>query len=90
MRALYLRPNLYKPTTATLPIQRHEQLADITLRHSVPIIEDEAYGGLPTAVPPPLIEYAPKLTSYTSGLPNWLGAGVRTAHVLSPTLTTHQ
>lgn len=88
--ALYLCPNLHNPTTATLPIRRREQLADIALRHSVPIIEDDAYGMLPTAVPPPLIEFAPELTYYISGLSKWLGAGVRTAHVLAPTSATHQ
>ncbi|WP_066259158.1 PLP-dependent aminotransferase family protein [Hydrogenophaga flava] len=88
--ALYLCPNLHNPTTATLPIRRREQLADIALRHSVPIIEDDAYGMLPTAVPPPLIEFAPELTYYISGLSKWLGAGVRTAHVLTPTSATHQ
>ena len=88
--ALYLCSNLHNPTTATLPIRRREQLADIALRHSVPIIEDDAYGMLPTAVPPPLIEYAPELTYYISGLSKWLGAGVRTAHVFAPTTATHQ
>lgn len=88
--ALYLCPNLHNPTTSTLPIRRREQLADIALRHSVPIIEDDAYGMLPTAAPPPLIEFAPELTYHISGLSKWLGAGVRTAHVLAPTSATHQ
>ncbi len=88
--ALYLCPNLHNPTTATLPIRRREQLADIALRHSIPVIEDDAYGMLPTAAPPPLIELAPELTYYITGLSKWLGAGVRTAHVLAPTLATHQ
>lgn len=88
--ALYLCPNLHNPTTASLPIRRREQLADIALRHSVPIIEDDAYGMLPTAAPPPLIEFAPELTYYITGLSKWFGAGVRTAHVLAPTVATHQ
>lgn len=88
--ALYLCPNLHNPTTATLPIARRERLADIALRYNVPIIEDDAYGMLPAAIPPPLVEYAPEITYYVSGLSKWLGAGVRTAHVLAPTVATCQ
>ena len=88
--ALYLCPNLHNPTTATLTIRRREQLADIALRYSVAIIEDDAYGMLPQAVPPPLAELAPQLTYYVSGMSKWLGAGLRTAYVLSPTAAAHQ
>lgn len=83
--ALYLCPNLHNPTTATLPMRRREQLADIALRYSVPIIEDDAYGMLPAATPPALADYAGALTYYISGLSKWLGAGVRVAYVLAPT-----
>lgn len=88
--ALYLCPNLHNPTTASLPIRRREQIADIALRYSVPIIEDDAYGMLPPAVPPPLAELAPELTYFVTGLSKWLGAGLRTAYLLSPTGAAHQ
>jgi DNA-binding transcriptional MocR family regulator len=88
--ALYLCPNLHNPTTATLPIQRREQIADIALRYSVPIIEDDAYGMLPAATPPALADFAGAVTYYVSGLSKWLGAGVRVAYVLSPTVAAHQ
>jgi DNA-binding transcriptional MocR family regulator len=88
--ALYLCPNLHNPTTATLPIRRRERIADIALRYSVPIIEDDAYGMLPAAIPPPLAELAPGLTYYLSGLSKWLGAGLRTAYVVSPNAAAHQ
>ena len=88
--ALYLCPNLHNPTTATLSLRRRERLADIALRYSVPVIEDDAYGMLPAATPPPLAEFAPELTYYISGFSKWLGAGLRTAQVLAPTLATAQ
>lgn len=88
--ALYVCPNLHNPTTATLPIARRERLADIALRYNIPIIEDDAYGMLPAAIPPPLVEYAPEITYYVSGLSKWLGAGVRTAHVFAPSVSTCQ
>lgn len=88
--ALYLCPNLHNPTTATLPIRRREEIADIALRYSIPIVEDDAYGMLPPAVPPPLAELAPELTYYISGMSKWLGAGLRTAYVAAPTIAALQ
>lgn len=88
--AIYLCPNLHNPMTATLPIARREQIADIALRYSIPIIEDDAYGMLPAAIPPPLADFAPELTYYVSGMSKWLGAGVRTAYVLAPNLSLSQ
>jgi DNA-binding transcriptional MocR family regulator len=88
--ALYLCPNLHNPTTATLPMRRRERLADIALRYSIPIIEDDAYGMLPAATPPSLAEFAPELAYYVSGFSKWLGAGLRTAQVLAPSVATAQ
>lgn len=88
--ALYLCPNLHNPTTATLPMARREQIADIALRYSIPIIEDDAYGMLPAATPPALADFAPGLTYYISGMSKWLGAGLRTAYVLAPSTAAHQ
>jgi DNA-binding transcriptional MocR family regulator len=88
--ALYLCPNLHNPMVATLPLKRRERIADIALRYSVPVIEDDAYGMLPAAVPPPLAEYAPGLVYYVSGLSKWLGAGMRTAYVVAPSVVLQQ
>ncbi len=82
--ALYLCPNIHNPTTSTLSLGRREQLADIASHHSIPIIEDDAYGMLAPAVPPPLADFAPGLTYYVSGTSKWLGAGLRNAFVLAP------
>ncbi|WPB55601.1 PLP-dependent aminotransferase family protein [Xylophilus sp. GOD-11R] len=88
--ALYLCPNLHNPMCATLPMARRERIADIALRFNVPIIEDDAYGMLPAAIPPALADFAPELTYYVSGMSKWLGAGVRTAYVLAPSATACQ
>jgi len=88
--AIYLCPNIHNPMTATLPIARRERIADIALRYSVPIVEDDAYGMLPAAIPPSLADFAPELTYYVSGMSKWLGAGVRTAYVLAPSVTACQ
>ena len=46
-KALYCNPTLQNPTTATMSRARREALADVALRYSVPIIEDDAYAMLP-------------------------------------------
>ena len=88
--ALHVCPNLQNPTTATLSIRRREQIADIAMRYNINIIEDDAYGMLPHAVPPPIAEFAAGLTYYVTGMSKWLGAGLRTAYVVSPTAAAKQ
>jgi len=83
-KALYCNPTLLNPTTTTVSRVRREALADIALRYSVPIIEDDAYAMLPREVPAPLALLAPELTYYITGLSKCLGAGLRTAYVCAP------
>jgi DNA-binding transcriptional MocR family regulator len=83
-RALYLNPTLLNPTTLTVTRARREALADVALRFSVPIIEDDAYAMLPRSVPSPMALLAPDLTYYLTGFSKCLGAGLRTAYVRCP------
>ncbi|MBP6225224.1 MAG: PLP-dependent aminotransferase family protein [Rhizobacter sp.] len=83
-KALYCNPTMLNPTTLTVSRSRREALADIALRFSIPIIEDDAYGMLPRVPVRPLALLAPDLTYYISGLSKCLGAGLRTAYVCSP------
>jgi DNA-binding transcriptional MocR family regulator len=83
-KALYCNPTLLNPTTATVSRARREALADIALRYSIPIIEDDAYGMLPRQTPQSLSALAPGLTYYVTGLSKCLGAGLRTAYVHAP------
>ncbi len=84
-KALYCNPTMLNPTTGTMSRARREALADIALRFSIPIIEDDAYSMLPREVPPPLALLAPELTYYITGFSKCLGAGLRTAFVVAPT-----
>lgn len=83
-RALYLNPTLLNPTTLTVSRARREALADVALRFSVPIIEDDAYAMLPRSMPSPMALLAPELTYYVTGFSKCLGAGLRTAYVRCP------
>lgn len=89
-KALYCNPTLNNPTTATISRARREALADIALRYSIPIIEDDAYGMLPRQLPPALCTLAPDLTYYITGFSKTLGAGLRNAYVRSPSARQSQ
>lgn len=83
-KALVLNPTLANPTTLTTSRARREALADIALAHSVPIVEDDPYAMLRRHGVAPIATLAPELTTYVTGLSKCLGAGLRTAYVLSP------
>ncbi|PLZ04080.1 GntR family transcriptional regulator [Burkholderia sp. WAC0059] len=83
--AFYCNPTIQNPSTLTLPGRRREALADVALRYSVPIIEDDAYGMLPRETPPTLASLAPELTYYVTGLSKSFGAGLRIAYLRAPT-----
>jgi DNA-binding transcriptional MocR family regulator len=83
-KALYTNPTLLNPTTVTMSRARREAVADVALRYSVPIIEDDAYAMLPRQTPAPLATLAPDLTYYITGFSKCLGAGLRSAYVCAP------
>ena len=89
-RALYCNPTLLNPTTATLSRARREALADVALRYSVPIIEDDAYAMLPRQGLAPVATFAPELTYYITGFSKCLGAGLRSAYVCAPSARAAQ
>ncbi len=83
-KAVYCNPTLLNPTTTTMSLARREALADVALRYSVPIIEDDAYAMLPRRKIPPVATFAPELTYYITGFSKCLGAGLRSAYVCAP------
>lgn len=83
--ALYCNPTIQNPSTRTMPQARREQLAEVAIRYSVPIIEDDAYGMLPLRAPQTFAALAPELTYYVTGLSKCLGAGLRIAFLHAPT-----
>ncbi len=83
-KALYCNPTLLNPTTATMSLARRQQIVEIARRHAVPIIEDDAYGFLPSDSPPPLAALAPELTFYVTGFSKHLGAGLRIGYLCTP------
>ncbi|GAA6144642.1 PLP-dependent aminotransferase family protein [Thalassolituus maritimus] len=82
--ALYLNPTIQNPTTVTMSRSRREVLADVALRYSIPIIEDDAYTMLADNPPPAFASLAPELTYYITGTSKCFGPGVRSAFLHTP------
>ncbi|GGB85541.1 GntR family transcriptional regulator [Marinobacterium zhoushanense] len=81
---LYLNPTIHNPTTTTIPQGRREALADVALRYSIPIIEDDAYTLLSEEPVTPIADLAPELTYYIMGTAKCFGPGLRSAFVHAP------
>ena len=84
IQALYVNPTIQNPTTLTMNQRRREAIADLALRYSLPVIEDDAYGWVPERSSQPIAELAPELTYYVNGLSKCFGAGCRTAYLYAP------
>jgi DNA-binding transcriptional MocR family regulator len=83
-KLLYLNPTLQNPTTITISPRRRQAIAEIARRWRLAIIEDDAYGFIPTDAPAPIASIAPELTWYVAALAKCLGAGLRAAYVVAP------
>ena len=83
-KAIYLNPTLQNPTTITIPERRRAAICSIARRHNVPIVEDDAYGFIPTHGPAPLAAVAPDICWHIAGLAKCIGAGLRLAYVVAP------
>lgn len=77
-KALYLNPTVQNPTTLTVPRDRRMEIAEVLLRHRLPLIEDDAYGFIPAAAPVPFATLAPDLTAHRRfGKMPWRGPAPR-------------
>jgi DNA-binding transcriptional MocR family regulator len=83
-KVLYLIPSADNPTTATLPLERRQQLAEIAGEHGVAVIEDDAYGLLQQADLPPLARLLPERTWHVATLSKCATPALRTALVAAP------
>lgn len=83
-KAIYLNPTLQNPTTITIPERRRAAICAIARRDNIPIVEDDAYGFIPTHGPAPLAAMAPDICWHIAGLAKCIGAGLRLAYVVAP------
>ncbi|MGV8953188.1 MAG: PLP-dependent aminotransferase family protein [Cypionkella sp.] len=83
-KALYLNPTLQNPLTLTSSDRRRNEICAVARRFGVTIIEDDAYGFIPTHGPAPLAAIAPDICWHIGGLSKCIGAGLRIAYVVVP------
>lgn len=82
--ALYLCPTLQTPTGHTLGADRRRAIAEVARRHDLLIIEDDVFGLLHPAPPPPIATHAPERTIYLTSVSKCLAPGLRVGFVRAP------
>ncbi|MCW1804636.1 PLP-dependent aminotransferase family protein [Brachybacterium squillarum] len=80
-RMVYLIPSFQNPTGRTMPLERRRAVAEVLLRHEVPLIEDDPYGELSfTGVVMPPIASLPGMAERTlllNSMSKLMSPGVR-------------
>jgi DNA-binding transcriptional MocR family regulator len=82
-KAVYLTPTLHNPTTATLPPQRREAIADIIRANKTILIEDDAYGWLAPHASP-IANLIPERTYLAVGLSKCIAPALRVSYLVAP------
>jgi DNA-binding transcriptional MocR family regulator len=83
-KALYCVPTIHNPTTVTMPLERRRAIAEVARRHDLRILEDDAYGLLPSVPLPAVAALAPELSFYVSTVSKVLSPALRVAYLVVP------
>jgi len=83
-RVLYSMPTLHNPTTSIQPESRRRELADVARAYDVSLVEDDTYGFLPSASPPPLSSFAPERSYYVTSASKSIAPGLRIGFLRAP------
>jgi DNA-binding transcriptional MocR family regulator len=82
-KAVYLIATIHNPTTATMPLSRRQEVAEILRRNDVLLLEDDAYGALePHAVP--LASLIPERAYFAASLSKCIAPGLRVSFLMTP------
>jgi len=83
-RLLCCTPTFQNPTAATMSLARRETVVGIARAAGVTIIEDDAYGLLPTAPLPALAALWPEGVFHVATTAKTLSPGLRLAYIVAP------
>ncbi|MBM3539733.1 MAG: PLP-dependent aminotransferase family protein, partial [Alphaproteobacteria bacterium] len=83
-KALYCTPTLQNPTTALMPAERREAIAEICRRYGVVVVEDDIYGFLCSDSPPPVSSFAPDNSIFVTSFSKCVAPGLRIGYVKAP------
>lgn len=84
VRALYLMPAGLNPTTGVMGPERRRAICEVAERHSVLIIENDAWGPIQPDRTPPIAALAPERTFYFTGFSKCIMPGLRTGYLVAP------
>ena len=77
-------PTIQNPTTATMPPARRRAVAEVAQRHGLAIVEDDAYGLLPSSPLPALTSLAPGIGTYVATVSKVISPALRMAYLVAP------
>lgn len=83
-KALYCVPTIHNPTTTTMPLGRRQAIAEVARRHGQHIVEDDAYGLLPSRPLPAIASLAPEVTFHIATVSKVLSPALRAAYLMAP------
>jgi DNA-binding transcriptional MocR family regulator len=83
-RVVYIVPTLHNPTTTVMSAARRAEIAEVTRRLDLAIIEDDVNGQLLPDAPPPLSRFAPERSYCIESMSKFLAPGLRIGFVLTP------
>jgi DNA-binding transcriptional MocR family regulator len=89
VKVLYLMPAGLGPTAAMMTAERRAALVEIARRHSVWIVENDAWGPLQPDRPVPIAALAPERTFFFTGLTKCILPGLRIAWLVPPEAMMH-
>ncbi|WP_161139608.1 PLP-dependent aminotransferase family protein [Propylenella binzhouense] len=83
-RVLYAMPTLQTPTSAVMPAERRDAIAEIIARHDAYLIEDDAYGFLADPPLAPISARIPERSFYVVSFAKCLAPGLRIGAMYAP------
>lgn len=83
-RLLYCMSTLQNPTSVTMPEARRRDILSVAAKHALTIIEDDVYGALHEAPPPPLAALDPQRVVYVTSLSKCVAPGLRIGYLTCP------
>ena len=84
VKAVYLIPNGANPLAFTMTESRRAAVIEVARRHDVLIIENQSWGPLQDAPPPPMAMMAPERVLYFTSLTKCLMPGLRVGYLVVP------
>jgi DNA-binding transcriptional MocR family regulator len=83
-KVLYMLPTLQNPTGTLMPEKRRREIAALTEKHGVTIVEDDVYRFLTRDAPRAVTFHAPERGLYIAGVGKCLAPALRTGYLLAP------